>query len=174
MLSLSCVDSGTYRDRWCLYGQEDLPGHRTLFGSCNSEGMKAVDSSGFAATLPNTGMEEFTPECLYYFNARWYDPGLGRFITEDPIKDGINWHVYVANNPMTMIDPTGLWSSSGNSNDNPYGDGGDAGNDPYDRDENDDDDRDNRSDREARDQRNSENEQMYSAFKQDDITPKEQ
>ena len=32
---------------------------------------------------------------LYYFNARWYDPQLGRFITEDPIKDGVNWIVLV-------------------------------------------------------------------------------
>jgi hypothetical protein len=45
---------------------------------------------------------------LYYFNARWYDPTLGRFITEDPVKDGINWHVYVANNPLRYTDPTGL------------------------------------------------------------------
>jgi len=45
---------------------------------------------------------------LYYFNARWYDPGLGRFITEDPVKDGSNWFSYVANNPLRYTDPTGL------------------------------------------------------------------
>ena len=47
-------------------------------------------------------------EGLYYFNARWYDPQLGRFITEDPIKDGVNWYAYVANNPLIYTDPTGL------------------------------------------------------------------
>lgn len=31
---------------------------------------------------------------LYYFNARWYDPELGRFITEDPARDDSNWYVY--------------------------------------------------------------------------------
>jgi RHS repeat-associated protein len=46
---------------------------------------------------------------LYYFNARWYDPELGRFITEDPIKDGLNWYSYVSNRPLTHIDPTGLY-----------------------------------------------------------------
>ena len=45
---------------------------------------------------------------LYYFNARWYDPQLGRFTSEDPIRDGINWHVYTYNNPLKYTDPTGL------------------------------------------------------------------
>ncbi|MDA3812609.1 MAG: RHS repeat-associated core domain-containing protein [Spirochaetaceae bacterium] len=45
---------------------------------------------------------------LYYFNARWYDPQLGRFITEDPIKDGLNWFAYANNNPLRYTDPTGL------------------------------------------------------------------
>ncbi|MDA3810124.1 MAG: hypothetical protein PF518_07280 [Spirochaetaceae bacterium] len=45
---------------------------------------------------------------LYYFNARWYDPQLGRFITEDPIKDGINYYAYANNNPLRYTDPTGL------------------------------------------------------------------
>lgn len=31
-----------------------------------------------------------------------------RFITEDPIRDGINWYAYVNNRPLTRIDPTGL------------------------------------------------------------------
>lgn len=46
--------------------------------------------------------------CLYYFNARWYDPQLGRFITEDPIKNGNNWFAYAANNPLRFVDPSGL------------------------------------------------------------------
>ena len=45
---------------------------------------------------------------LYYFNARWYDPDLARFTTEDPARDGINWYVYVLNNPLRWFDPSGL------------------------------------------------------------------
>ena len=45
---------------------------------------------------------------LYYFNARWYDPKLGRFTTEDPARDGINWFIYCLNNPLRWIDPTGI------------------------------------------------------------------
>ncbi|WP_028972643.1 RHS repeat domain-containing protein [Spirochaeta cellobiosiphila] len=45
---------------------------------------------------------------FYYFNARWYDAQAGRFITEDPARDGSNWYLYTANNPLRYIDPTGL------------------------------------------------------------------
>ncbi len=45
---------------------------------------------------------------LYYFNARYYDAGIGRFITEDPARHGVNWFVYCNNNPLRHTDPTGL------------------------------------------------------------------
>jgi hypothetical protein len=44
----------------------------------------------------------------YYFNARWYAPTLGRFITEDPARSGTSWYAYCSNNPLTKYDPTGL------------------------------------------------------------------
>jgi|LSQX01.3.fsa_nt_gb RHS repeat-associated protein len=43
-----------------------------------------------------------------YLRARYYDPSVGRFITEDPIRDGLNWYVYATNNPIMFIDPSGL------------------------------------------------------------------
>ena len=45
---------------------------------------------------------------LYYFNARYYDATIGRFINVDPIQDGTNWYVYCSNNPLSFVDPTGL------------------------------------------------------------------
>ncbi len=45
---------------------------------------------------------------LYYFNARWYDADTGRFITEDPVRDGLLWYAYANNNPMKFTDPTGM------------------------------------------------------------------
>ena len=45
----------------------------------------------------------------YYFNARWYDAETGRFISEDPARDGQNWFNYVSNNPIKYIDPTGMY-----------------------------------------------------------------
>ena len=43
-----------------------------------------------------------------YLRNRYYAPCIGRFITEDPIKDGFNWYVYVGNNPVSFVDPCGL------------------------------------------------------------------
>ena len=45
---------------------------------------------------------------LIYLRNRYYDSMSGRFITEDPIKDGLNWYAYAENNPIIMIDPNGL------------------------------------------------------------------
>jgi RHS repeat-associated protein len=50
---------------------------------------------------------------LYYAKARWYSPEIGRFMSVDPIKDGINWYVYAANNPVAYVDPMGLRASGG-------------------------------------------------------------
>ncbi len=45
---------------------------------------------------------------LIYLRNRYYDPQTGRFITEDPAKDGTNWYVYCGNNPVMFVDPSGL------------------------------------------------------------------
>ncbi|WP_408954598.1 RHS repeat domain-containing protein [Natroniella sp. ANB-PHB2] len=55
-----------------------------------------------------TGKEFDGTTGLYYYGARFYDPELGRFITEDPAQDGWNWFVYTANNPLKYVDPDGL------------------------------------------------------------------
>ena len=56
----------------------------------------------------------FDPDAdMYYFNARWYNPETGRFASEDPARDGINWYAYVGNNPLKYTDPTGLKKKGG-------------------------------------------------------------
>jgi RHS repeat-associated protein len=57
-----------------------------------------------------TGREWDTETNLYYYRARYYDPNIGRFISEDPIhfKSGINFYSYVSNSPTGFVDPSGL------------------------------------------------------------------
>ena len=49
---------------------------------------------------------------MYYYRNRWYDPEIGRFISEDPVGfagGDINLYSYVGNNPLNFIDPFGFW-----------------------------------------------------------------
>jgi RHS repeat-associated protein len=51
---------------------------------------------------------------LYYFRARHYSPGIGRFLQTDPIgrKGGINLYAYVGNDPLNLVDATGRSADS--------------------------------------------------------------
>jgi RHS repeat-associated protein len=44
---------------------------------------------------------------LVYMKARYYDPGTGRFASEDPSGNGTNWYIYAGDNPVNMVDQTG-------------------------------------------------------------------
>jgi len=58
---------------------------------------------------------EWGPETeLYYYRARYYDPGTGRFLQSDPEPGKImnplgviNKYIYASNSPVMNIDPTG-------------------------------------------------------------------
>jgi RHS repeat-associated protein len=47
---------------------------------------------------------------LYFYRARYYDPVLKRFISEDPIGllAGTNYYAYVSGNPVSLTDASGL------------------------------------------------------------------
>ncbi len=47
---------------------------------------------------------------LYYMRARYYEPGSGRFISEDPAMDGGNWFAYCGNDPVNRFDRNGKTS----------------------------------------------------------------
>jgi RHS repeat-associated protein len=51
------------------------------------------------------------PSGLYYMRARYYDPAVGRFVSEDPLGFGggdVNLFGYAQNDPVNVIDPLGL------------------------------------------------------------------
>ncbi|MFN5080929.1 MAG: RHS repeat-associated core domain-containing protein [Burkholderiales bacterium] len=48
---------------------------------------------------------------LYYYRARYYDPVLKRFLSEDPIGlagGSLSFYAYVNGNPVSYVDPEGL------------------------------------------------------------------
>ena len=52
---------------------------------------------------------------LVYFVNRWYSPSEGRWISEDPIRQGggdANLYRYVANRPTTLVDRNGLFGTA--------------------------------------------------------------
>jgi len=69
-----------------------------LGGSSGASSHKFVGKLGHT-TDSNTG--------LVYMRARYYDPNLGRFISEDPAGDGVNWYAYCRNNPINLVDENG-------------------------------------------------------------------
>jgi RHS repeat-associated protein len=55
---------------------------------------------GYTTDTPGSG--------LLQLGARFYWPEVGRFVSQDPIGDGVNWYAYADDNPLTGIDPEGL------------------------------------------------------------------
>jgi RHS repeat-associated protein len=78
-------------------------------------------TNDLATRYQYTGREFDSFTGLHYYRARWYDPNLGRFISEDPIGfvDGVNLFAYVKNNPLFYKDPMGhnscvaSWAAAG-------------------------------------------------------------
>ena len=73
----------------------------------------AITGNGFDNQICYTGGVYDKETGLYYLNARYYDPEIGRFISQDSYRGELNdpgqWHLYAycANNPINYVDPSG-------------------------------------------------------------------
>jgi RHS repeat-associated protein len=95
---------------------------QSVLGQSGHEGsLLATQSYGaFGNSLASTGTShnrllytgrelDSDTGCLYY-RARYYCPGIDRFISEDPLgfeSGDVNFYAYVGNNPVNANDPTG-------------------------------------------------------------------
>jgi RHS repeat-associated protein len=102
--------------RTFYYTQDHLGSTKTLTDTTGAvwENM-TYDSFGGGAGNVRTrygymGRERDELTGLYYYRARWYDPQVGRFTSEDPIafEGGVNWYAFVSNSPVNFTDPSGL------------------------------------------------------------------
>jgi RHS repeat-associated protein len=75
------------------------------FGNIESESNGAIDFR-----FGYTGREFDAESGQYYYRARYYDAGVGRFLSEDPISfsgGDANLYRYVSNGSPNLIDPDG-------------------------------------------------------------------
>lgn len=78
----------------------------TAYGMTTASGTLSADVYRYAYVA-----REYEPETgIYFLRARYYDPLIGRFLSEDPIEfsGGLNFYAYTKNNPINFSDPYGL------------------------------------------------------------------
>lgn len=101
-----------------FYEQDGIGSVTTLSGSSGAlSNTYTYDSygklTGSSGTVVNrfqyTAREFDTETGIYDYRSRYYDPGVGRFFSEDPIgfDAGPNFYRYVLNNPVRFTDPLG-------------------------------------------------------------------
>jgi RHS repeat-associated protein len=80
---------------------------QSAFGECLS-GKDAVNAFRFVGG--HGGMQDDATGLVQFWN-RWLDPSVGRWVSEDRIRqyDGSNLFRYVGNSPVRFFDPTGLY-----------------------------------------------------------------
>jgi RHS repeat-associated protein len=76
----------------------------------DSFGKLTASSGSLTNPFQYAARESDTETGLHYYRARYYDQGVGRFISEDPVrlKAGPNFYAYVRNNAVNRNDPSGL------------------------------------------------------------------
>jgi len=77
------------------------------------------DSPASSETVANpfhyTARERDSETKLYFYRARYYDPTIGRFLSEDPVRfnGDTDFYLYAGNDPTVLVDPWGLQHSAG-------------------------------------------------------------
>jgi RHS repeat-associated protein len=78
--------------------------------SYDAYGRATAMSGSVTNSLRFTGREYDTETGLYYYRARYFDPSVGRFLTEDrsKLEPNLSFYTYVGNSSENFIDPSGF------------------------------------------------------------------
>jgi RHS repeat-associated protein len=93
---------------------EERDGGITWQGRIDLWGKMAVEVERTGCPIRWPGRYEDEETGLYYNQWRYYDPGIGRYISQDPIRliGGLSLYRYV-DDPLLWIDPSGLAACPG-------------------------------------------------------------
>jgi len=75
-----------------------------VYGSVRGQEGQRANNFKYVAQIGHPTDEETG---LIYMRARYYDPEIGRFISEDPSGHGVNWYLYADGNPVNKVDVDG-------------------------------------------------------------------
>ncbi|WP_086930361.1 RHS repeat-associated core domain-containing protein [Agarilytica rhodophyticola] len=104
------------------YYHRDHQGSITMLTDANGEIVEQFEyDDSYGTVLKHTKKQEtynpyaytgreFDAADLYYYRARYYDPQIQRFLSNDPmgfISGDTNFYRYVENNPVNFVDPAG-------------------------------------------------------------------
>lgn len=115
-----------------IVGLTDAGGSIIQSFSYDAFGRKVGESGSLQQLYSYTGREIDRESGDYYYRARYYDPSVGRFVSEDPLYQGVgvpgeqgkteHLYLYTENNPINYNDPTGLFTVDPSCNEKPFND----------------------------------------------------
>ncbi|MGV3615282.1 MAG: RHS repeat-associated core domain-containing protein [Fimbriimonas sp.] len=77
------------------------------FGAWGEIRLGAQTGGSTSRYCANLGHVQDDESGLVYMRSRYYDLQGGRFLNQDIERDGLNWYVYAANNPIGKVDVSG-------------------------------------------------------------------
>lgn len=95
----------------------DATGHACYDANFTPYGQEILNpniSQTCSSNYKFTGYEYDSETGLYYAYARYYNPRLGRFMSPDPLMgslsnpQSLDRYAYVANDPLNLVDPSGM------------------------------------------------------------------
>jgi RHS repeat-associated protein len=115
-LAATCVDAQSvtyyYTDQaGTVVAETDAGGSVVSISERRPYGARAMGTA--SSGLGFTGHIDDPDSGLIYMQARYYDPTVGRFMSEDAVDvmpgntSSMNRYAYVSNNPVNRVDPTG-------------------------------------------------------------------